>query len=655
VKKLFLLLTVFVLGFVLTGCTEQPEDYCPEGEVYVDGECIEYVAPNPNACEDGEAYVDGECKEYVEPTELAEIPAEVTMDTVDDYLGRPDVQYVDLRNFDDKVKSGYIAGFEFIPFFDVLEATDILVRNTGWDFTSADIVDQTALEGFFDAEKTIFLMCGSGTRAGYVKAALESIGYTNVINVGGIGTYTGDNKVDGDGSYNVEVQLPLPDVVDMTNIDMYLGRSDVQYVDLRNFDDKMKSGYIAGFEFIPFFDYLEYENILVRHTGWDFAAVDILDFEALEGLFSMDKTIFLMCGSGTRAGYVKAALEERGYTNVYNVGGIGTYTGDNKVFGDGSYVLEPAPRGLYLPGVHVGVDEVSGYMVTVTVNDLGAIVDVVFDSMYHGTTKQALGPDYGMRTNTDGWTWAEMANVLADFVVENQGFGDMMFTETAYDPTWNDMTVPHHIIETDVANSPDDVAGVTAGMEGFVFAWNLAISQASDSDLGVVATVVSYDQWVAAHAPAYAYEDGVYYGYESGYSALITIENGFIVDVYLDAIHCRDLDDPADGIEETCNTKRSYTVEEYTMNYVTNDNGTPLDETDDFLELPADTLDWWMMADALGDAVVDYQTWSADWVMTDMAHFDADLGIDEIAGVTISVDKWQAAVEEALTEATPTS
>ena len=46
-----------------------------------------------------------------------------------------------------------------------------------------------------------------------------------------------------------------------------------------------------------------------------------------------------MCGSGTRAGYVKAALEEVGYTAVYNAGGIRDYAGKNMVLGDEDFVL----------------------------------------------------------------------------------------------------------------------------------------------------------------------------------------------------------------------------------------------------------------------------------------------------------------------------
>jgi len=78
-----------------------------------------------------------------------------------------------------------------------------LVRNNGWEFSQADLVDQAQLENIFGAkDRVIVLMCGSGTRAAYVKEALEAAGYTKVINAGGIRDYQGANKVLGDGAYD---------------------------------------------------------------------------------------------------------------------------------------------------------------------------------------------------------------------------------------------------------------------------------------------------------------------------------------------------------------------------------------------------------------------------------------------------------------------
>jgi rhodanese-related sulfurtransferase len=575
--------------------------------------------------------------------ELAELPEVVDMSNVDEFLGRPDVQYVDLRNFDDKMSSGYISGFEMIPFFDYLEATNTLVRTNGWTFEAAGVVNQSALEGLFNADKAIFLMCGSGTRAGFVKEALESLGYENVYNVGGIADYAGDNKVFGDGTYNVEVQLPLPAEVTMDNVDMYLGRNDVQYVDLRNFDDKMASGYIAGFEFIPFFDYLEYSDILVRSNGWTFEAAAIVNQAALEGLFDMDKTIFLMCGSGTRAGFVKEALESLGYTKVYNVGGIASYAGDNKVFGDGEYNLTVPAVGPYTPGVYFGYDDSTGYTVSITIGANGAIEDVLFDAVYHGTTKNTLDTAY---TLGSGITWKQEAEWLADFLLANQGWDGITLDITDISGE-NGLTMPRHFIYIDAANSPDDVAGVSIGAEGFVLAWNMAIELAGGTGVAGVPTSAEVLALKATNVVDYA--DGQYYGYEAGYSALITVEDGFIVDVFLDAIHCRDLTDPADGIKETCNTKRSYTMEEYTMNLEVNDNGTPLDDTDDFYQVVDGKLSWWQQADALAEAVVDAQQWDPSWVIVDgdFDLTDTDTA-DAVGGVSIGIDSWMTAIEEAL-------
>ncbi len=434
------------------------------------------------------------CSNDVE--ELPEIPETVTMDTVDDFLGRPDVQYVDLRNFDDKMKSGYISGFEMIPFFDYLEATDILVRTDEWNFSAADIHSQGGLEELFDADRTIFLMCGSGTRAGYVKVALESLGFENVINIGGIADYSGEAMVTGDGSYNIEVQLSLPTVVDMDNIDMYLGRTDVQYVDLRNFDDKMKSGYIAGFEFLPFFDYMEFSDVLVRTDGdWVFAAEDIVSESGLRGLFNADKAIFLMCGSGTRAGYVKAALESLGYTHVYNIGGIGNYAGDYNVLGDGVFGNVSTIRGTYTPGVHYG-DNGAGYMAVIVINANGGIENVTFDAIscteikvddgtgtmisqdpkeYSScTTKQTLGFDYGMVAYSGGAVtleWFEQANLLAAAIVANQGWvtGWELVVGTSHT----------NFDATDAEVIADGIAGVSIGIEGFQAALLDALTNAT--------------------------------------------------------------------------------------------------------------------------------------------------------------------------------
>jgi rhodanese-related sulfurtransferase len=261
---------------------------------------------------------------------------EITMENIDQYLDE-DARFIDLRDFSDMFSGGYIEGFEVVPFFQYLEGR-ALVRNNGWEFSEADVADAAMLENVFGSkEDVVVLMCGSGTRAGYTKDALESIGYTKVINAGGIRDYQGDYKVLGDGSYAGLEALPAE--VTMENIDQYLHRDGAKYVDLRNVADKYTGGYIDGFEVVSFFEYLE-GNALVRNNGWEFSEEDIVDPAILENIFgAKEREVFVMCGSGTRSGYTKEALEALGYENVYNVGGIRDYSGDNKIFGDESFTL----------------------------------------------------------------------------------------------------------------------------------------------------------------------------------------------------------------------------------------------------------------------------------------------------------------------------
>jgi rhodanese-related sulfurtransferase len=277
----------------------------------------------------------GACSSTEESVELSG-DENITMENIDSYL-EADARFIDLRDFADKFNGGYIEGFEFVPFFQYLEGR-ALERNNGWEFSEQDVTDEATLENVFgDSEDVIVLMCGSGTRAGYVKDALESIGYDGVINAGGIRDYNGDHKVLGDGEY--DGARALPDEVTMANIDSYLGRPGAKYVDLRNVADKYTGGYVDGFELISFFEYLE-GNALVRNNGWEFSEEDIKSKVVLENIFGdKEREIYLMCGSGTRAGYVKEALESIGYATVFNAGGIRNYSGDNKVLGDEEFSL----------------------------------------------------------------------------------------------------------------------------------------------------------------------------------------------------------------------------------------------------------------------------------------------------------------------------
>lgn len=260
----------------------------------------------------------------------------ITMENLDTYLGGQ-ARFIDLRNYADLMNGGYIAGFEVVPFFQYIEGRGI-VRHNGWEFSAADIVDAKVLENVFGPkDQALVLICASGTRAGYMKAALEGLGYTKVFNAGGFKDYKGTRKILGDGAYAGLVELPA--AVDMSNIDAYLDRPGAKYVDLRNVGDKYKAGYIDGFEVVSFFEYLD-GNALKRNNGWEFSEADVVSKAILQNIFGNKKReVFLMCASGTRAGYVKAALENLGYTKVYNVGGYKDYKGKRRVLGDEAFTL----------------------------------------------------------------------------------------------------------------------------------------------------------------------------------------------------------------------------------------------------------------------------------------------------------------------------
>ncbi len=133
----------------------------------------------------------------------------VTMANLDDYLGRPGVVVIDLRNFEDRFNGGYILGTEALPFFQFLEGR-MVTRGLAdgkptWDAALAQINEGFAFANYFPKGNTYILFCASGTRAAYVKTVLDKKGYAT-FNAGGFKDYKGSRKVLGDGVY----ALPAP-------------------------------------------------------------------------------------------------------------------------------------------------------------------------------------------------------------------------------------------------------------------------------------------------------------------------------------------------------------------------------------------------------------------------------------------------------------
>ncbi len=281
------------------------------------------------------------------------LPETISMSEIDEYLFNPEWQFVDARNFDDQMSDGWIRGFEMIPFFQYLEYENILVRTDGWSFDGSQIKDENALRELFDEDRNIVLICAAGVRAGFIKEALEYLGYENVWNAGALGDYTGNHRVMGDDSFSIN--LPprahvdaLPEDINMDNLDDFIGRPGTMFFDFRNVIDgsvggssKLEDGWIQGFSVIPYFEYLAHEDYeIVNHTdaGFNLDEVDLDEvinddmIYVLENIFGdKDTELILICQSGARSGLMKAVLEEIGYTNVWNAGGWMNYEGDYKI------------------------------------------------------------------------------------------------------------------------------------------------------------------------------------------------------------------------------------------------------------------------------------------------------------------------------------
>lgn len=150
--------------------------------------------------------------------------------------------------------------------------------------------------------------------------------------------------------------------ININNIDEWLGRDDVAYIDVRMLvdpgdfskigGDPVLSGTIEGFEVVPYpflanLTGLPEEVAATQYNGptlftltWDEEgniATITPNYEESEmiikDLFPQDKHIFLMCGGGGYAGFTRALLIKLGYdpAKVHNIGGFWQYNGNHKV------------------------------------------------------------------------------------------------------------------------------------------------------------------------------------------------------------------------------------------------------------------------------------------------------------------------------------
>ena len=147
------------------------------------------------------------------------IDKNINEDTIDNYLGRDDVVYRDMRMLEDPANyeaiggdrflSGYINGFEVVPLPYIIPVTGLPsdVGETYHGETLFDYVDGTyvanyqesydILEELFPQDKAIFLMCGGGGYANMMKTFLITMGWDEdmIYNVGGYWYYKGKNDI----------------------------------------------------------------------------------------------------------------------------------------------------------------------------------------------------------------------------------------------------------------------------------------------------------------------------------------------------------------------------------------------------------------------------------------------------------------------------
>ncbi len=156
------------------------------------------------------------------------IDKNINEETIDNYLGRSDAVYRDMRmlkdpgNYEaiggDSYLSGFVKGFEVVPFPYLVNVSG-LPEEVGSTYTGTTLFTEkngkyTAnyeesmdiLEYLFPKDKIIFLMCGGGGYAGMTKNMLVTLGWdeNKIYNVGGYWYYKGNNNVAVKNSYEDE-------------------------------------------------------------------------------------------------------------------------------------------------------------------------------------------------------------------------------------------------------------------------------------------------------------------------------------------------------------------------------------------------------------------------------------------------------------------
>ena len=147
------------------------------------------------------------------------IDANINEATIDQYLGRTDTVYRDMRMLKDEADyeaiggdawlSGIVEGFEVVP-YPYLVNVEGLPPEVGNSYTGSTLFTHNAsgytanymesmdiLEYLFPKDKNIILMCGGGGYAGMTKGMLSELGWdpSKIWNAGGFWFYEGKHAV----------------------------------------------------------------------------------------------------------------------------------------------------------------------------------------------------------------------------------------------------------------------------------------------------------------------------------------------------------------------------------------------------------------------------------------------------------------------------
>jgi hypothetical protein len=202
--------TALLGAFALTNCTQAPQN-SENTTGSTTGNTLEAsLPPLPPAAPD--------------PQSEFGVDLNINMSTIDNYLNRPDVFYRDMRMLTDTARFDEIGGdpelsftlpaFRIIPFpyigtlpqlpvegryeGDVLYVVqwndDLSIRTAIPKYLQA----QQILEEVFPQDQNIFLMCGGGGYAAFMKKLLVFLGWneSRIYNIGGAWDYEGPEFID---------------------------------------------------------------------------------------------------------------------------------------------------------------------------------------------------------------------------------------------------------------------------------------------------------------------------------------------------------------------------------------------------------------------------------------------------------------------------